>query len=164
MPTIADDMSWKEIKRKVGEMASMENDLRQAPASRDYWKNKFEQMERDLYKRYVELPTDAAERNTVRPGAMVRHAGKTWLVRTLMLTDEGEWLLDCQPEDGEPPAGRTVKPEDCVVVEPRTVEDVLLEFLGAMADAADGDPHEMGDAEDAAIRRYADEIRRMLDD
>lgn len=152
-----DDMTWKDVKREVGELAHMEHEMLQARGSRDHWKAKCEQMERDLYKRYVELPTDAAGRNTVRPGAMVRHAGKTWAVRTLMLTDEGEWLLNCQPEDGEPPAGRTVRPEDCVVVEPRTVEVVLREF----AEAIEGQNEDFGSL---IVKRYADEIRQMLDD
>ena len=160
---IADEMSWKEIKRKVGEMASMENDLRQAQGAREHWEAKCKALESDVVLHHVALPADATG-STIQPGARVMHDGKAWAVRTLMLTDEGEWLLDCQPMDGEPPAGRTVKPEDCVVARQRTVEDVLLEFLRAMADATEGDARDVEAAEDAAIRRYADEIRQMLDD
>ena len=105
----------------------------------------------------VELPKDA-NGETIQPGARVMHDGKVWLVRTLMLTDEGEWLLDCQPEDGEPPAGRTVRPEGCVVVHRRTVEDVLSEFSCVLMGKREFD----GDVTEA-IAEYADEIRRMLD-
>lgn len=152
---IADVMTWKEIKRKVGEMANTENNLRLAQGARDHWKAECERMEEDLYERYVALPIDAGGK-TIRPGARVMHAGKVWLVRTLVL-DEHSWLLDCQPEDGEPPAGRTVRPEDCVVVKKRTVEDVLSEF----AEAIDGQNEDFGSL---VVKRYADEIRQMLDD
>lgn len=113
-----------------------------------------------IVEEHVTLPIDA-NGATIWPGARIRHDGKLWVVWALVLNEAG-WLLDCQPMDGEPPAGRTLKPEDCVVVKPRTVEDVLLEFLGAMADATEGDVRDIEAAEDAAIRRYADKIRQIL--
>lgn len=164
---MTDDMTWKEIKRKVGEMASMENDLRQAQGSRDYWKDKCYRFAQDVGEHYVTLPIDAGG-GTIRPGVMVMHDGKTWAVRTLMLTDEGEWLLDCQPEDGEPPAGRTVKPEGCVVVERRTVEDVLREVVTLCHNTWKEDSaFRSCDVDDVMgsgnIADYADELRSMLD-
>lgn len=100
---------------------------------------------------YVTLPLDAAGK-TIHPGARVMHYGKTWIVRTLML-GEGGWLLDCQPEDGEPPTGRTVRPMDCKVLEERTLEDVLSDFAADISSCCD-------DCETA--QRYADEIRQIL--
>lgn len=41
----------------------------------------------------------------------------------------------------------------------RTLEDVLRDFLSDMADASEGDPKRMREAEDAAIAKAADEIR-----
>ena len=152
---IADDMTWKEVKRKVGEMASMENDLHLKQASRDYWKSMYEGFARDVGERYVKLPTDAGGA-TIRPGARVTHAGKLWVVWAIVLNEAG-WLLDCQPRDGEPPAGRTVRPEDCVVVHRRTLEDVLREF----AKSIEGQNEGFGSL---IVKRYADEIRQMLDD
>lgn len=150
---IADVMTWKEIKRKVGEMATTENNLRLAQGARDHWKAECERMEEDLYERYVALPIDAGGK-TIRPGARVTHDGKLWVVWAIVL-NEAEWLLDCQPMDGEPPAGRTVKPEDCVVVGRRTVEDVLREF----AEAIDGQNEDFGSL---VVKRYADEIRQIM--
>lgn len=116
----------------------------------------------DSFSDVVELPTDA-NGATIRPGARVTHAGKCWAVRTLMLTDEGEWLLDCQPEDGDPPAGRTIRPELCIATYQRTVEDVLEEYARrhdlCLQFGYDGE-----DTPDRLRREYADEIRQMLDD
>lgn len=160
-----DDMTWKEVKREVGELAHMEHEMLQARESRDHWKAKCERMERDLYERYAELPTDAAGK-TVRPGARVTHAGKLWVVWALVL-NEGGWLLDCQPRDGEPPAGRTVKPEDCVVVERRTVEDVLREVVTLCHNTwKEESTFHFYDVDDVMksgnIAEYADEIRQIL--
>lgn len=152
---IADDMTWKEIKRKVREMSNADNNLIQAQGARDHWKAKLESLEQDVRERYVALPVDA-NGATIRPGARVMHAGKLWVVWSIVLNEAG-WLLDCQPRDGEPPAGRTVRPEDCVVVKPRTVEDVLSEF----AEAIEGQNEDFGSL---IVKRYADEIRQMLDD
>lgn len=151
---IADDMTWKEIKREVGELAHMEHEMLQARESRDHWKGKCERMERDLYERYVEFPKDANDA-TIRPGARVTHAGKLWVVWAIVRNEAG-WLLDCQPRDGEPPAGRTVRPEDCVVVGRRTVEDVLREC----AKSIEGQNEDFGSL---VVKKYADLIRRMLD-
>lgn len=150
---IADDMTWQEIKRKVGEMASMENDLRQAQASRDYWKNKFERMERDLSERYVELPVDA-DGEAIQFRHVVMHDGWAWRVRTLMMGDDG-WLLDCVRSDAA--AVKTLRPEDCTLAKWRTVEDVLREF----AEAIEGQNEDFGSL---VVKKYADEIRQMLDD
>lgn len=153
-------------------MANMDDRLLKAHASRYYWKANYweakcERMERDLSERYVELPKDANDA-TIRPGARVAHAGKTWAVRTLMLTDEGEWLLDCQPEDGEPPAGRTVRPGDCEVLEERTVEDVLREVVTLCHNTwKEESSFRFYDVDDVMgsgnIADFADELRSMLD-
>lgn len=115
----------------------------------------------------VELPRDS-NGETIQPGAKVMYAGKTWGVRTLMLYDEGEWLLDCQPEGGEPGMGRTVRPEG-VVVRPRTVEDVLREFQDATFTLLE--MHEAGEIDQEwyqgklayAVCEYAGKLRSMLD-
>lgn len=101
----------------------------------------------------IALPVDAIGA-TIRPGARVTHAGKLWVVWALVLNGGG-WLLDCQPRDGEPPAGRTVRPEDCVVVGRRTVEDVLREF----AKSIEGQNEDFGSL---VVKKYADEIRQIL--
>ena len=115
----------------------------------------------------VELPKDA-NGATIQPGARVMHDGKSWAVRTLMLTDDGEWLLDCLPEDGEPPAGRTVKPELCIATYQRTVEDVLREVVTLCHNTWKEDSAFCScDVDDVMgsgnIAEYADEIRQMLD-
>lgn len=151
---IVDEMTWWEVKSKVGEMASMENDIRQAQRSRDYWKDKFERLESDVTERYAVLPADA-NGETIRLRAVVMHDGWAWRVKTLMLADGGEWLLDCMRSDGA--AEKTLMPEDCVIAKWRTVEDVLREF----AEAIDGQNEDFGSL---VVKRYADEIRQMLDD
>ena len=149
----ADDMTWKEIKREVGELAHMEHEMLQARGSRDHWKAKCEQMERDLYKRYVELPADA-NGEAIQFRHVVMHDGWAWRVRTLMMGDDG-WLLDCVRSDAA--AVKTLRPEDCTLAKWRTVEDALREF----AEAFEGQNEDFGSL---VVKKYADEIRQMLDD
>ena len=121
-----------------------------------------------IVEEHVALPTDATG-ETIHRGCMVlAKDGKIWRVRTLMLGEDG-WLLDCHRGDGGEVVGRTFAPDDCMVREGRTVEDVLSEFQDAtftlleMHEAGDIDwEHYRGKLADA-VCEYADLIRRMLD-
>lgn len=104
-----------------------------------------------IVEEHVTLPIDAVG-ETIRPGARVMHDGRVWLVRTLMLTDDSEWLLDGEAEGGVLPS-RTIRPMDCKVLEERTLEDVLSDFAADISSCCD-------DCE--TVQRYADEIRQIL--
>lgn len=152
---IADDMSWKEIKRKVGEMASMENDLRQAQGARDYWKSRFERMERDLCECYVVLPVDA-DGVPIHAGDVLDGYGKTIEVVEIQYRRSG-WVLISRDGNGYADTFAFTHHHE------RTVEDVLEEYA-RRHDLCIQFGYVGEDTPDRLRREYADEIRQMLDD
>lgn len=152
---IADEMTWKEIKRKVREMATMENNLRQAQGSRDYWKDMHDRYQKLVEEAYVMLPLDA-DGAPIHVGDSVGViCGEDGKVVAVELGESG-WSVSIVPAGWDVPTLHD--PSSLRHRHERTVEDVLRELVEVAEDTS------AGRLDDGDIQGFADEIRQMLDD
>lgn len=116
-----------EVRRRLGELASMENELCAARGSRDHWRKRAEESESELNALkaeldacWVKLPTDIGGETIRLDDVLVGPSGETFTVSRLEMCYSG-WRLWGN--------GEYVSPDDTIhAEEQRTVEDVLSDF------------------------------------
>ena len=168
--TGTDEMSLgeavKTVKRAMGEMRGMANELAQAQGSRDHWREKAGRLESELNKLraevdacYVRLPVDA-DGVPIHLGDKLRsdETGRSFPCRGYNMTLCGGqmwWAVECS-YDSHCGTSEYVSARSCHHVEERTLEDVLRGLVEA-AENPEGGRLDNGD-----IDGFADEIRDLL--
>lgn len=121
-------------------------------AGEDYFWAVLESAIADVDERMVELPLDVDE-VPIRVGDAVRNklTGDEYKVEAVGVGCFFAWReAVCRYVQ--------LEADGYVHHKPRTLEDVLRDFLSDMADAGDGDPKLMREAEERAIAKAVDEI------
>lgn len=154
-----------EIRRQMGYLSHERNNFEQLMGSRDHWREKAQVLESEAMHRemeidecYVELPVDA-DGVTINAGDVLCGYGKTVEVVELRYGRSG-WVIITRDGNAYHCAQAFAHPKP--KPHERTLEDLLHDFLDAMADASEGRPEDMDEAQREAFAKYADELREML--
>lgn len=122
-----------EVRRRLGELASMENELQAARESRDHWRKRAEESESELNAlavemahSWVKLPVDADGVPIHVGDELETSGGEDGTCVSIECSRDGRWSVSVRPRGWDTP---TVYDQLEVIhaKEQRTVEDVLYE-------------------------------------
>ncbi|MBQ9005335.1 MAG: hypothetical protein IJ092_03060 [Atopobiaceae bacterium] len=150
----------KTVKRAMGEMRGMANELSQARASRDHWREKCEGLESEMVQADMEL-AECYARLPVDAEGVVIHLGDeldVGTVQRIVLCDESwdDYVLTSRWNDNVLTESFCHEVSHAEEREERTLEDVLRGLVEA-AENPEGGRLDNGD-----IDGFADEIRDLL--